>query len=515
MTVQLAVCPLLSVTVMVTVPAPIAVTVPFKTVATLSLDVVQVTVLSVVSSGATVAVKVSLLPLMRERLFLLRLTPDARMLTVTSQVAVLPFAVATVMVTVPAPIAVTVPLLTVATFASDVVQVRLLSVVSSGATVAVKVSLLPLMRERVFLFKLTPDARTLTVTSQVAVLPFAVVTVIVAVPAPTAVTVPFVTIVTFVLEDAQVKVLSVVSAGATVAVKVSLLPLISERLFLFKLTPDASTLTVTSQVAIFPFAVVTVIVAVPAPTAVTVPFTTVATLVLEDTQVKVLSVVSAGVTEAVKVSLLPLMRERLFLLRLTPDARTLTVISQVAVFPFAVVTVMVTVPAPIAVTVPFKTVATLSLDDVQVKVLSVVSSGAMVAVNVSLPPLIKERLFLFRLTPDARTLTVTSQVAVFPFAVVTVIVAVPAPIAVTFPFATVATLVLEDAQVKVLSVASAGATIAVKVSLPPLMRDSVVLFSVTPVARTVVSSLPPPLLFVWLLSSESPSSSGLLSDGLF
>ena len=183
--------------------------------------------------------------------------------------------------------------------------------------------------------------------------------------------------------------------------------MIKERVFLFKLTPDARTLTVTSQVAILPFEVVTVIVAVPAPTAVTVPFTTVATLASDVDQVNVLSVVSAGATVAVKVSLLPLINERLFLFRLTPDAITLTVTSQVAVLPFAVVTVIVTVPAPIAVTVPFSTVATFALEDAQVKVLSVVSAGATVAVNNSLLPFMRDRLFLFRPTPDARTLTVT------------------------------------------------------------------------------------------------------------
>ena len=211
-----------------------------------------------------------------------------------------------------------------------------------------------------------------------------------------------------------------------------------------------------------------------------------------------MSVVSTGATVAVKVSLLPLISERLFLLRLTPDARTLTVISQVAVFPFAVVTVIVAVPAPTAVTVPFATVATFALDVFQVKVLSIVSAGTTVAFNVSLLPLISDRLFLFNDTPDARTLTVTSQVAVFPFAVVTVIVAVPAPTAVTVPFATVATFVLEDIQVKVLSVASSGVMVAVKVSLLPLMRESVVLFNVTPVARMVVCSLPPPLLLLFV-----------------
>ena len=319
------------------------------------------------------------------------------------------------------------------------------------------------------------------------------------------------------MELDHVSSLLVTLVGLKDTVSVSVSPVFIVTVVLFKEIASVFTsafCTVTEQDAISPLEVVATITAIPSAFATTTPFSTVATLSSEDVHIMLLSVVSVGEKIAVKVSLLPLIRERLFLFRLTPDARTLTVTSQVAVLPFAVVTVMVAVPTPTAVTVPFVTIATFVLEDAQVKVLSVVSAGATVAVKVSLPPLIKERLFLFRLTPDARTLTVTSQVAVLPFAVVTVIVAVPAPTAVTVPFTTVATLVLEDVQVKLLSVVSTGATVAVKVSLPPLMRDSVVLFSVTPVARMVVSSLSPPLLFVWLLSLESPSSD-LLSDGLF
>ena len=86
-------------------------------------------------------------------------------------------------------------------------------------------------------------------------------------------------------------------------------------------------------------------------------------------------------------------------------------------------------------------------------------------------------------------LTVTVQAAVLaPSAVVTVMVALPEPMAVTFPLlSTVATAVLLDVQVTLLSVASLGATVAVSRSEPPTVSPRLVLFSVTPVTGMVGS----------------------------
>ena len=250
--------------------------------------------------------------------------------------------------------------------------------------------------------------------------------------------------------------------------------------------PDARTLTVTTHVAVFPFEVVTVIVAVPVPTAVTLPFSTVTTAAFDVLHVRVLSVVSLGVMVAISVSLFPLTSESVVLFKVTLSARIFTVTSQVAVCPFAVVTVIVAVPAPTAVTLPFATVTIFSLEEAQVRVLSVASSGTIVAVSVSLLPLRREREVLFNETPDTGTVTVISQVAVLPFEVVTVIVVVPDPTAVIVPLLTVATDSLEEDQVKVLSVVSLGVIVAVKVELSPLTRESDVLSSVTPVATTSV-----------------------------
>ena len=68
--------------------------------------------------------------------------------------------------------------------------------------------------------------------------------------------------------------------------------------------------------------------------------------------------------------------------------------------------------------------------------------------------------------------TVTAQVSVkLPSAVVTVMVAEPAATGVTTPAATVATLSSLDFQVTFLLVASAGATVAVRVPVsPPAVR---------------------------------------------
>ena len=74
----------------------------------------------------------------------------------------------------------------------------------------------------------------------------------------------------------------------------------------------------------------------------------------------------------------------------------------------------------------------------------------------------------------------------FPSAVVTVIVAVPAAFAVITPFETLATLVFDEVQETFLFVAFVGATVAVRVSVPPTVKVVEVLLSDTPVTATVV-----------------------------
>ena len=97
--------------------------------------------------------------------------------------------------------------------------------------------------------------------------------------------------------------------------------------------------------------------------------------------------------------------------------------------------------------------------------------------------------FLFKETPVTEIvllLTVTEHVAVlFPSEVLTVIVALPAFLAVIVPFETVATLVLLDVQVTFLLVALLGLTVAVNVSVPPTTKVVEFLFKETPVTLIV------------------------------
>jgi len=120
-----------------------------------------------------------------------------------------------------------------------------------------------------------------------------------------------------------------------------------------------------------------------------------------------------------------------------------TVIVAVAVkFPSTVVTVIVAVPCPTAVTTPFDTVATAVLFVVQVTFWSVAVTGAMVAVKVVAAPsinVVAVGAIDTLVTATAVSDTVITLVAVWlPSAVVTVMVAVPADSAVTTPFNTVA-----------------------------------------------------------------------------
>ena len=292
----------------------------------------------------------------------------------------------------------------------------------------------------------------LTVTVQDAVLlPSAVVTVIVAVPTAFAVIVPLLTVATLVALLLQVTFLFVALDGVMVAVNVSVAP--TNRLVevLLRLTPVTGTVTVTAQVAVLlPSAVVTVIVAVPDATAVTFPeVETVATLVLLLLQVTFLFVALLGATVAVSVSVAFGANVSVVLFRLTPVTGTVTVTEHVAVLlPSAVVTVIVAVPAAMAVTKPdVETVATDVLLLFQVTFLFVALEGETVAVSVSVALGARVREVLFKLTPVTGMFTVTAQVADLLLAVA-VIVAVPEPTDVTRPEEdTVATFVLEEAHV--------------------------------------------------------------------
>ena len=117
------------------------------------------------------------------------------------------------------------------------------------------------------------------------------------------------------------------------------------------------------------FAVMT---AVPALIPFTLPLFTVATAVLEEVQVTVLSVALSGLTVAVRVSSWFTLRDRLVLFRVTDVTATVafvTVTLQVAVL-LPAFAVIVAVPALTPFTLPSLTVAMAVLEEVQVTVLS-------------------------------------------------------------------------------------------------------------------------------------------------
>ena len=170
-------------------------------------------------------------------------------------------------------------------------------------------------------------------------------------------------------------------------------------------------------------------------------------------------------------------------LRVIPDTATTfldTVTTQVALFSPALA-VMVAVPAATAVTTPFSTVATVASEVVQVTVLSVASAGVTVAVRVTVSPSVRAAVVWLRAIPDTATTflaTVTTQVAVLSPALA-VMVAVPTATAVTLPEAsTVATAVFEELHVTVLSAASSGVTVAVRVTVPPSTKSTCVLSNI-------------------------------------
>ena len=146
-----------------------------------------------------------------------------------------------------------------------------------------------------------------------------------------------------------------------------------------------------------------VMVAVPAFTAVTAPSLTVAIVLSEEVQTMVLSVVFSGSTVAVSLAASPSYSFSAALSSVTPVARmggkTVTTHSAFALPQAAV---MVALPSFTAVTTPFFTVATASLEDVHTSV-SVVFSGATVAARVAFSVGRRLSAVSFSVTPVAGT----------------------------------------------------------------------------------------------------------------
>ena len=169
-----------------------------------------------------------------------------------------------------------------------------------------------------------------------------------------------------------------------------------------------------------------------------------------------------------------------------------TVTLQIAVLlPSAVMTEICVVPSFTPVTTPLcETVAMLGVEDSQVTCLFVASAGSTVALRTSEPPTPRFRLLLFSVTPVTSffaSVTVTTQEAYLPLssAAFATMVAFPAFLAVTTPsLETAATPASEDSQVTSLFVALDGESIACSVKFCPVVRLSVLLFSVMPLTAT-------------------------------
>ena len=282
-----------------------AVTLPLTTLATDSSDEVQVTFLSVASSGFTVAVSCTVSPTANESDVLSRVTDPVGTVTMTAHSAVLPPHLA-VIVALPDLTAVTLPSATLATDSSEEVHVTFLSVASSGFTVAVNVAVSPTVKERVVLSSVTDSTSTeiFTVHSAMQEPDLAV---IIAVPDFFAVTLPSATVATDTSDEPQVTDLSVALSGLTVAVIVSVSPTFIDKEVLSRVIDVTDTTlveTFTVQVEDLPPALA-VIVAVPSLMAVTVPEFTLATEALDDAQITLSYSASFGRTVATRLKVSP------------------------------------------------------------------------------------------------------------------------------------------------------------------------------------------------------------------
>ena len=224
-----------------------------------------------------------------------------------------------------------------------------------------------------------------------------------------------------------------------------------------------------------------VTVVLPMLSAVTFPSSMVATSVLElDQVISPRGVASAGIMDAVNVSVFSSGISSVVLSRLIPVTGLSTSMSHEADFPYTVA-VIFAVPFPTVVILPSAMVATASSEEVQdIGSFKVASAGVRVAVRVSVSPIYNVNLSLFRDIPDIGVRTTILASAVLSPALA-VIVASPFLTAFTLPDSTVAMELSDEVQTIVLSVASSGRTVVVNVSSSPSYRVSSVLSSLTSV----------------------------------
>ncbi len=468
------------VTVTTVSPRATAVILPSaSTVAIASSPEVQVTVLSVASSGKISRTGVNVPPTVSVIAsgFRVMLSTCVGM-TVTLHVAVLPPQVA-VIVASPTLIAVTRPLAsTVAIASSSDDQVTVLSVAFSGRISGTKVTVPPAVSVTAsgLMVKLSTGVGR-TVTLHVAVIPPHV-AVMVTSPTDTPVTTPFSSTVAISLSaELHVTILSVVFSGRMVAVSVTLSPTLIWALFSISRLSISTGLTFTVHVALAsPHVAVTM--TSPTDTPVTTPLSsTVAMAGSLELHVTVLYVVSSGFTVASKVTLSPTNISADSVLSVTLSAGVGITFTVHVALTVPQVTVIVASPRATPVTTPFWSIVAISLSaELHVKVLSVVYSGRTSAFRVTLSPTIISADSGLRMMLSAGVgITVTAQV---PLAEPhwAVIVTSPALTAVTRPFSsTVATdssLEYHCTNSRLSASSGSGMAVIVRVSLSIIVAAS-------------------------------------------
>ena len=240
--------------------------------------------------------------------------------------------------------------------------------------------------------------------------------------------------------------------------------------------------------------------AVPIATGVTTPFSTVATVGVSLFQTTVLFVAFSGSIFTVRgADAPPTVSSSASLSNAIPVTAILpgfTVTTHSAVA-FPALALIVAVPSDTGVTIPSTTVATASEEELHVTVLSVASSGVIVAVSVAVwPPAVSSNSLSLRLIPVTSTIpfasievlsvateigrTITMHSATNPPACAEII-AEPSAIGVTNPSFTVATSSEEVSQITLLSVASSGKTVAARATdASPTVSVSLFMFKLIP-----------------------------------
>ena len=144
---------------------------------------------------------------------------------------------------------------------------------------------------------------------------------------------------------------------------------------------------------------------------------------------------------------------------------------------------MTAVPALRPFTTPSLTDATDTSEEVHVSDLSVADSGVKVTASVISSPLFMSAAALSKAIDSGISVTVTWHFASRPLCVVATTSQLPPPTAVTVPSsATVATATLEEDQLTVASVTSAGSTFAKSLTVSPFSKDKDCLLIIIPVA---------------------------------